>query len=215
MEIRHKAFLHGWYYIYRLHLPKSESLCNSYPILKNYLDSVFDYCPDEYFLNGPRGSKLKININAETKCTTKHEVCNLASLGLKINEERYKSNHSKVQMFMLENDYKSIAIEVPLWLTPEESNNYCSLFGKSPLTGHIDVLRLEEDKIWVWDYKPNAKYEKFATTQTYFYALMLSKRTGIPLNDFMCGYFDSYHAFMFDPNKINLKAAEKNLLLEA
>ncbi|MBU4503046.1 MAG: PD-(D/E)XK nuclease family protein [Nanoarchaeota archaeon] len=69
------------------------------------------------------------------------------------------------------------------------------------MTGHIDILRIEDEKIWVWDYKPNAHKEKYASTQTYFYALMLSKRTGIPLDDFRCGYFDQNHAFAFKPEE--------------
>lgn len=215
MVIRHKSFKHGWYYIYRVHLPKAQQLLTEFSTLNTYLDSIFNNCPDEYFLHGPRGSQLKFKIPTEIKCSTKNEVSTLAKLGLEINEERYKSNHSKVQMFMLENDHKTVAIEVPLWFTPKESEIFSKILGNDPLTGHIDVLRMENNKIWVWDYKPSAINEKFATTQTYFYALMLSKRAEISLNNFMCGYFDSYHALTFDPNEIKLKAAEKNLLLEA
>lgn len=103
---------------------------------------------------------------------------------------------------MLENDKKSIAIEVPLWLHSHELKDYKKYFNSDePLTGHIDLLRIQDNKIWIWDYKPNAEKEKFATTQTYFYALMLSKRTGIPLKHFMCGYFDKNYAFTFKPQQ--------------
>lgn len=216
MVIKHKSFMHGWHYIYRMHTLKSGQLLNNgFSSINNYLNSVFNSCPDEYFLQGPRGSKLKFKVDADLRCSTNHEVSKLAKLGLEINAERFKSGHSKVQVFMLENDHKTIAIEVPLWFSPEESKLYSAILGKDPLTGHIDLLRVEDDKIWVWDYKPDAIAEKFAATQTYFYALMLSQRAGVPLNHFMCGYFDSYHALTFDPNEVKLKAAEKNLLLEA
>ncbi len=106
---------------------------------------------------------------------------------------------------MLENDDKTIAMEVPVWLNDKEFENFLRVFrSDEPLTGHIDILRVEEDKIWVWDYKPNAIEEKFAATQIYFYCLMLSNRTGIPLERFRCGYFDDRHTFVFDPNSVKL-----------
>ena len=204
--------MHGWHYIYRMHTIKSEQLLNNrFSNVNSYLNSVFDNCPNEYFLHGPRGSKLKFKVNADLKCSTNHEVIKLAKLGLEVNAERFKSGHSKVQVFMLENDHKTIAIEVPLWFSPEESKLYSEILGKDPLTGHIDLLRVEDNKIWVWDYKPNAISEKFATTQTYFYALMLSQRAGIPLSNFMCGYFNSAYAFTFDPNKISMQTKQSVL----
>ena len=108
---------------------------------------------------------------------------------------------------MLENDENTIAIEVPLWLEANEIELYENLFqSKNPLTGHIDLIRIEDGKIWIWDYKPSAKREKYASTQVYFYALMLSKRTGIPLDNFMCGYFDSANCYIFKPEPQHLEA---------
>ena len=49
------------------------------------------------------------------------------------------------------------------------------------------------------NFKPNAIREKYAATQVYFYALMLSKRTNKDLEDFRCGYFDNDYAFVFKP----------------
>jgi len=55
--------------------------------------------------------------------------------------------------------------------------------------------------------------EEYASTQTYFYALMLSKRTGIPLENFRCGYFDSHYAFMFKPEESAIsKILQKTLI---
>jgi len=103
---------------------------------------------------------------------------------------------------MLEHDNKTISVEIPIWLHNYELDNYKEIFKSTePLTGHIDLLRIEDNKIWVWDYKPNAHKEDFATTQIYFYALMLSKRTNIPLDNFRCGYFDSNYAFTFKPEE--------------
>jgi len=111
-----------------------------------------------------------------------------------------------VQVFMLENDGSTIAMEVPLWITPEEMDEGLIKIDE-PLTGHIDVLRIEGGRIWIWDYKPNASLEKFASTQVFMYAYMLSKRTGIPLDSFRCGYFDSANAYIFKPNISFLKSS--------
>ena len=117
----------------------------------------------------------------------------------------YDNAHMNVQMFMLSYDNKTIGIEIPIWLHKEEFANFENLLkSELPLSGHIDLVRIENGKIWIWDYKPNAHREKHAATQTYFYAIMLSKRTGIPLENFRCGYFDDKHSYVFDPNAIKI-----------
>ncbi|MBT3985442.1 Dna2/Cas4 domain-containing protein [archaeon] len=205
--IKQISFKHGWFYYYRVHEPKTKQLCETFPELISYLYDTFDNCPNDYFQVEPRSSHLKFPLNQlNLTDVNNHEVCNLTKLGLDKNSERYKSNHSKVQMFMLENDTNTIAIEVPLWLQPEELDTYKNLFNsENPLTGHIDLVRIENDKIWIWDYKPNASKEKYASTQVYFYAYMLSKRTGIPLEKFRCGYFDSANCYIFKPENHHLE----------
>jgi hypothetical protein len=47
----------------------------------------------------------------------------------------------------------------------------------------------------LWDYKPNAAKEKTAAQQVWFYMVMLSKRTGIPIGQIKGGYFDECDAF--------------------
>jgi len=202
--IKQISFDHGWYYFYRMHSPKTEKLCEKcYGSLNKYLNDVFENCPNDYFHSGPRGSRLKFKLNNLNLVETKnHELSKLTTLGLEENQNRYKSAHSRVQVFMLENDSNTLAVEVPLWFEPGEMETFNELFGnEGPLTGHIDVLRIEDGLVWIWDYKPNASLEKFAATQVFFYALMLSKRTGIPLDKFRCGYFDSANAYMFKPTK--------------
>lgn len=159
---------------------------------------MFKECPHNYFNGGPRGSGLKHKLNCDLIEIKGHEVSALAKLGSEEYLERYSTSHSRVQVFMLENDRATIATEVPIWLTNEELDFFNI---KQPLTGHIDILRIDDGNIWVWDYKPNARSEKYAATQVYFYALMLSKRTGINLDKFRCGYFDENVVFMFKPSK--------------
>ena len=205
--IKQISFKHGWFYHYRVHNLKTDGLTNGCSELNDYLYDMFDNCPHDYFESGPRGSSLKFKLsNLKMIEINGHEVSTLARYGLEENKHRYKSNHSKVQVFMLENDDKTLAVEVPIWLEADEVDYFHNIFKCSePLTGHIDVLRVDGDKIWIWDYKPNAHREKFAATQTYFYALMLSKRTGIDFKRFRCGYFDDKYAFLFNPNNCKVK----------
>lgn len=204
MDIKHRSFDHrGNYYFYRVHNDKVNNLCNNgFESLKAYLNYVFESCPNEYFTSGPRSSALRFKLGLDKIQIQGHEINKLTKLGLNENSERYKTSHSKVQVFMLENDNTTIATEVPIWIKPYELNNFKKLFKSNyPLTGHIDILKVEDDKVWVWDYKPDAKHEKYADTQVYFYALMLSKRTGIDLENFRCGYFDEDDTFIFKPKK--------------
>lgn len=199
MGIRHTSFKHGWFYHYRMHTPKSEKLCdNGLNSLMLFMDKMMESCPDHYFETGPRSSALTFDVRVEPLEVKCHEVCKLAELG--IENGRYRTAHSNVEVYMLENDASTVCVELPVWLLPHELDFYRKLFDcEEPLTGHIDILRVEEDNIWVWDYKPNAHKEKHATCQTLFYAIMLSKRTGIPLERFRCGYFDEKTAYVFKP----------------
>ncbi|MBU0461444.1 MAG: PD-(D/E)XK nuclease family protein [Nanoarchaeota archaeon] len=207
MSIRHISLNHGWFYHYRLHELKISDLCsNGFSSLKSYLEGIFDHCPDEMFSTTLRSSSLRMDLNIKPTGVGGHEVSKLAGMALEWN--KYRTAHSNVQVFMLQNDTSTLGVEVPIWMTSEEIECYKRLFNTDEaLSGHIDVLRLEDGKIWVWDYKPNAHKEKYATTQVYFYALMLSKRTGIPLSKFMCGYFDENTAFVFKPKMELLERA--------
>ncbi len=192
---------HGGYYYYKIHKQKID-LLEAPDELKRFLNEMLENCPDDYFRKGPRSSILKLSLSTQLSKIT-HPVNYLARIGLE--SDYYGNAHLNVQMFMLAYDKNTIAIEVPIWLKYEELENYKELFNSElALTGHIDALSIEDGKIWIWDYKPNAHREKYAATQTYFYALMLSKRTNIPLENFMCGYFDDKNTYVFEPAKVNL-----------
>lgn len=198
LTLEHK----GGYYSYRVHDIKAKELCNGFSSLKNYLDDMFTKCPNEYFNSGPRSSGLRFRLNnLKIHQVSGHEINELTKQALVLNKERFNEKHPRVQVFLLENDDKTIAMEVPIWLKFKELKDFTSIFRTiSPLTGHIDILRVDDNKIWVWDYKPQAYYERYAATQVYFYALMLSKRTNINLENFRCGYFDDKYAYFFKPD---------------
>lgn len=99
---------------------------------------------------------------------------------------------------MLANDSATIAVEVPVYLFPREASD---LKLADVLTGHIDVLQIRYDKVWILDYKPEARQETRAKYQLYLYARALSVRTKIPLSRFGLAYFDDkdYFEVAIDP----------------
>ncbi len=199
MSIKHTSMHHGWFYHYRVHCNKTTCLCiGNLSAVDMFMEKMHGECPDHYFDCGPRSSALKFDVNADIVRLDGHEVCKLAELGLK--HGRYKTAHSNVEVYMLENDANTVAVEIPIWLYHHELEAFMTLFeSEDPLTGHIDILRVEDGKVWIWDYKPNAEKEKYADCQVLFYAIMLSNRTGLPLENFRCGYFDQNSAFVFKP----------------
>lgn len=187
------SFAHSGSMYYRYRLAKFK--LNTIPSqLSNYLISLLSYCPDEYFYNGSRASGFVLKLKAPIEHTSSHKISWLTEAALKVG--KFKSGHENVEKFLLESDPETIACEVPVWYE-QPQNSRLRIDGV--LTGHIDILRYEKNgRIGIWDYKPRARYEKKAHMQVYLYALMLSQRTGIPLTNFICGYFDSSDAFIFN-----------------
>ena len=196
--IQHAAFQHGWWYHYRTHVPRTQTLLTDFPALQDYLLRMFAECPHQKFLAGPRSSRLRFTVPVSITEIPGHELCSLAQASLQFSPER--EAHTKVELGLLHADPKTISVEVPLWLDASELEDYETIFGsQDALTGHIDILRFESGKVWIWDYKPSAAKERWAATQLNTYATMLSARTGIPLSEVMCGYFDDRTSFVFAP----------------
>ena len=118
---------------------------------------------------------------------------------------------TKAPSFMVANDSVTIAAEVPVYLFPDDIQHFKSklrfhipIDDNATLTGHIDVLQVRNGAIHILDYKPNARHEK-PIEQLTFYALTLSRRTGLRLYDFKCAWFDEKHYFEFFPLHVVLK----------
>ncbi|MCC7568401.1 MAG: hypothetical protein PHW58_06235 [Candidatus Methanofastidiosa archaeon] len=188
-----KSFRHGWYYWFRY--DRDKLLGHAQP---SYAHDLLDYfaamddCPHGLFCEGPRASSLRAPRRYVHR--VRHPLTQFTACGKDLYLDRYRSSHSRVEMFLLENDIGTVAVEVPVWFDEDES--LCAGF-EAPLTGHIDVLRLT-DKIEVWDYKPKAERERYAATQVYWYVLMLSRRLGLGPEDFRCGYFDEHVCYLVD-----------------
>ena len=209
--IKTTPFKHGRIaYHYRTHRSKiSELLGKKFGSLAIHLDQLHENCPSTPFEGDPRASKQRFHHDVTALRQSVHPRCAGTLKGLRENAERFKTSHSKVMCWMLESDSSTVAVEVPVWipansigvpLTPQIPNSY--------LSGHIDALAVEGQKLWIWDYKPHADQEVWAVGQLTLYAVMLSKQTGIPMELIMCGYFDSQECYIFQPRLDSLQAAE-------
>ena len=105
---------------------------------------------------------------------------------------------------MLLNDSATIAVEVPIYLIPDDfayfqSRGFTSPFGNNPIPGHIDFLQLRSGFLHILDQKPEAAKEKHAIMQLTIYAMALSRPTGLPVKAFKCAWFDEQNYFEFFP----------------
>ena len=73
------------------------------------------------------------------------------------------------------------------------------------VTGHIDILQVRNNHVYILDYKPDAAKNSKAAGQLYHYALALSFRTKIPMDYIRCAWFDKDDYFEYAPSKINPK----------
>jgi hypothetical protein len=204
--IRTHSFAHRpAYYRYRLALARTAGLPEP---MADYLHALFANCPNHLFretvfrASGVGRGRLRLDIPLAR--VRDHGIITLAGRSRGFYE--VSSRHENLQKYFLEHDPTTIACEVPVWMESWEFADYRRILGThEPLTGHIDVLRREDDGLLgVWDYKPQAAAERNAPTQVFLYALMLSLRTGLPLSAFHCGYFDEKDAYLFCPAQARL-----------
>ncbi len=176
-----------------------------YEPLKTYLNTIAnDTFPHDLFTaaEGERSSNFPTLLTARV-IRKENNATKLAALALQIAPSNLK-RHETLQRFMLANDSATIAVEVPIYLTPEDfqvlrAHRFTFPFGEHPITGHIDFVQLRSGFLHILDYKPAARKEKHVVTQLTIYALALSRRTGLPVKSFKCAWFDEHDYFEFYP----------------
>ena len=191
---------HQQVYYYRYHQAKLDLLLNQkefshqrFNDLAAYLTLIEKYCPHDYFQTGSRSSQTLAKFDLHKVAITRklNHATRLAKLVIQaVGHNRLR--HEALQQFMLANDSVTVAIEVPIFLSPEDLKHLTQkLRFQIPfnptemLTAHIDILQVRNGLIHILDYKPNAKSEK-PYTQLTSYALALSRLTGLNLMDFKC-----------------------------
>jgi len=130
---------------------------------------------------------------------------------------------------MLANDSVTVATEVPVYIRREDIEHFENTLNfkvcedgllelkgqKKPvkmprlLTGHIDLVQVRNGSVHILDYKPGAAKEK-PIEQLTWYALALSRLTGLRLYNFVCGWFDEKDYFQFYPLHVVKKLQSKS-----
>jgi len=205
-DVRTHSFSHDpAYYRYRLALARTGSLPEP---MADYLHALFTNCPNHLFgrslCRASRVARGGFGVEIALTRVKDHDIIALAAKSRDFNT--VSSRHENLQKFFLDHNPNTIACEVPVWAEAWEFEDYSRLLRtREPLTGHIDVLRREDDGLLgVWDYKPRAAAERGAHIQVFLYALMLALRTGLPMSAFLCGYFDEKDAYIFHPSQVNV-----------
>jgi len=140
-----------------------------------------------------------------------------------------KQRHEEVQRFFIANDSVTVATEVPVSIRKEdvahleavlkfkvlEEAGFIHLKNRKTkvpfpdlLTGHIDIVQVRNGIVHILDYKPNAAKEK-PIEQLTWYALSLSRLTGLRLFEFKCAWFDEKDYFEFYPLHVVKKLDRK------
>jgi len=142
-----------------------------------------------------------------------------------------KKRHEALQQFFIANDSVTVASEVPVYIRKEDVEHMenvlkfkitdgeeIELSGRKGqeknqkfpklLTGHIDLVQVRNGQIHILDYKPNAAKEK-PIEQLTWYALAMSRLTGLRLYEFKCAWFDEKDYFEFYPLHVVKKLQER------
>lgn len=197
--------------------------------LKEYLDNVSAETPHQYFQDGERMSEIRSKFDkTDMIVKSKHNFANdLAEFVLRSVSDN-QGRHDALQRFMIANDSVTIATEVPVYIRREDvehmenelkfkitSDGLLELKGDKQarrfpklLTGHIDIVQIRNGMVHILDYKPNASKEK-PIEQLTWYALALSRLTGLRLFEFKCAWFDDKDFYEFYPLHIVKKLQAK------
>jgi len=104
----------------------------------------------------------------------------------KVNRISGVPGHEPILKNILIKDKNSIAIEVPVWNEVENKL----------ITGHIDLIQVEDDVVKIIDYKPEGNF-LFSLPQVAMYGFLLKSKLNI--NNLRCISFNKEEAWEYDP----------------
>ena len=180
-------FNHQQIFPFTYHNLKINLKSKQLPQLKRYINWVERKLPTKIFLSGPRASQCSIEktITVKEKNTIASELARLA----RAIQGKNQSAHESVEQFFLYNDSSTVCIELPVFLNPKETD----LFNiDTPLTGHIDLIQIRNNRLYILDYKPNLRQPKYFTSQLLAYKEALHHRTQIPRENIISAVFNQY-----------------------
>ena len=210
-KLYHRQVYHFAYHRPKLALLRDNPEHRRFAPLAHFLESIPRDCPHALFQDGARASQLRADVFDPTRViVTEKEnfATRTAALVLPTVGDNHR-RHEALQRFMLANDSVTLAVEVPIWLSPADIADIEACYdirlrdedSNSPITGHIDFLQVRNGALHILDYKPNARRDR-PVAQLAIYALAISRLTGIRLFDIKCAWFDENHYCEFFPRKL-------------
>jgi len=222
--IRSIKLYHRQIYKFEYHRPKLAMLRESrehrrFAAVADFLERVPLDCPHDLFRESERASqKASSFLNTSRLIVVKKENAATGMAGLVIptvGDNRLR--HEALQRFMLANDSTTLAVEVPIWLSPAdiaalEHEHDIKLLppdsAAESITGHIDFLQVRNGAVHILDYKPGARADK-PIAQLMIYALALTRLAGLRLFDIKCAWFDEEEYCEFFPRTLLARRQNK------
>ena len=187
-------------YTFMYHIYKLDILVRKqFPGLAKYITRFENGCPDEFFEIGERCSQPKFSTQIKSKKRV-NLACKMTSFAVQARKDN-RERHDLVERFMIINDRATVACEVPVW--------YWEKSIDSGITGHIDILQVRNNYVYILDYKPGASKDKKAPQQLYHYAVALSFRAKIPFEHIRCAWFDNEAYFEYAPSQAEVQLIKK------
>jgi hypothetical protein len=191
-----KLLRHQQNYLLQIHSYKIDNIPSQFEKVKQFLFGILNnekkIDHKQFLLRGSSFSIGNNNIPRPYRLPAyENNVAYIALKAAKTNHHR----HSILQKFFLATDMATVAVEVPVYLTSEETGTIIKT--KGGLLGHIDFLQIYNGRIRILDYKPEASKEKHVVDQLLLYAIALSTRTGIHLKQIDCAWFDEKNYYKF------------------
>jgi transposase-like protein len=191
--IKTRRLFHPQPYLFKVHTLKLNIKGKQFPQLKRYINYMLNNSMDNIFQSKKilRVSELANEVDLpkpNVRSKKDSPACRMTDLALELTKTK-SERHQKVEEFFLTNDSATIAVEIPVYLTKSESGY------QKPVTGHIDLVQVRNNKIHILDYKPDESGN--VINQLQLYAKCLKKRTG--LSNITCAYFDENEYFQFNP----------------
>lgn len=226
--LAHRQLYRFRYHRPKLVLALEEYKNRGFGRLMEFLDAVSTETPHQFFSDGERMSEVrskfdKTDMIVKSKENFANQLTKFVLQGVPENKER----HEVLQRFLIANDSVTVATEVPVYIRREDIEHMERVLkfqivgdegvvikgkkGKGStrgstsapglpkiLTGHIDIVQVRNGIVHLLDYKPGAAKEK-PIEQLTWYALALSRLTGLRLFEFKCAWFDEHDYFEFYP----------------
>jgi hypothetical protein len=212
--IRSTKLYHRQVYSFAYHRPKLALLRESqqhkrFAPLAEFLERVPYDCPHDLFRESSRASQIPTFVDRDHLIVVEKENFATRTAALvvpTVGDNRLR--HEALQRFMLANDSVTVAVEIPIWLTPAdidalEVEHSIRLLpqGQRFLTGHIDFLQIRNGAVHILDYKPDTRTNK-PIAQLTLYALALTRLAGLRLFDIKCAWFNEDQYCEFFPRAL-------------